>query len=164
MKKIVFIILSLMVFNYGFSQSLVDYTQLKQILPEEVLGYKLDGKKEGSTMKMDGVSMSNASATYIKDNNTIDIVIMDYLDSDEMFFNSAAMVKAGVSYESDDGFAKTIRLDNKLGYLAGDKGSSSTTLILIWSERYVLNITINGVVDETIVKTIYSKLDLSMLN
>lgn len=150
-------------FNYGFSQTLVDYTELKKILPEEVLGYKLEGKKEGATMKMEGVSMSNASATYRLDNKTIDIVIMDYLDSDEMFSNSAAMVKAGISYESDEGFAKTMRLDDKLGYLAGDNGSNSTTLIVIWSDRYVLNITVNGVVDEHMVKSIYSKIDLSTL-
>jgi len=163
MKKIVVTLFSLLVFNFGFSQTLIDYTELKNILPEEIMGYTLEGKKEGATMKMEGMSMSNASANYVKDGNSIDIVLMDYLNSDEMFSSSAAMVKAGISYESDEGFAKTLTLDGKMGYIAGDHGSKSTTLILIWDERFVLNITINGMVDEDTVKSIYSKLDLSAL-
>jgi hypothetical protein len=154
----------LFVFNGLFAQGPISYEKLKGIFPTELENCKVDPNIDGALFSFDDIAFSNAAAVYSGNNLEIQITVMDCYGAKDMFTSSEELVDKRMSFETDDSFGKTIKLDNKLGYIVGDKGANSTNLILIWDQRFIVNISVVGKVDEDIVLSIYEKLNLTILN
>ena len=163
MKTIGSIIIGLLFAIAGIGQNLKSDSELKSILPTHIKGCTLVGEKDGMIIKMDEVSFSNASAIYKNSKVNIEIIIMDYFGSSELFTSGTDVMDSNEDYQSKDVFAKHIELDGKKGFIYGDKKSNSTVLIITWEERYVVNISVKGKMDEVYVKAIYKGIDWSSL-
>lgn len=154
------------VMSLGFSlsaQGLMDYTVLQKVFPEMIKDFERIGKMEGSQLNIGEITFTNASVSYKKDQVQIELVLMDYWGADEMFVNSKKLVNKGIDIKSKDGFKKTLTLDGKMGYVVSEKNASNITLILVWDNRFVLNIAVVGRSDYKLVKDIYKSIDFSRI-
>ena len=163
MNRGIVIFISLILTISVVAQTPIKDEELKKVFPTTISSFQRTGELEGITLNIEGTSFSNATAKYKKGSVTIEIVIIDYADSKEMFESSALNVNEELDYKSGGTFAKTFTMDGKKGYVMGDKKANTTTMILVWGERFVLNVSVNGKYDEAFIKAIYKEIDLSIL-
>lgn len=163
MKKLIFILIGIFVSTITLAQNPVSYLELQKSLPKMVKGDEKIGEFDGMDINVEGMVFSNASAKYKKGNIVIELVVMDYYGSADLFDTTTEFLNGGLTFTSDEAFAKLIDIDGKKGYIVGDAATNTTVLVVVWSDRYVLNVNVTGKMDEAYVKSVYSELDLSSL-
>jgi hypothetical protein len=163
MKNLIITIIAILIGLVTYSQEPVSYLQLQKVLPLSVKGCKMDRELDGMNVNVEGMVFSNASAQYKKGDITVELVLMDYNGSENLFNTTAEFLNDGLVFESKDGFARLINIDGKEGYIVGDSKTKTTVLIMVWMDRYVLNVNVSGKMDEAYAKSIYAELDLSEL-
>lgn len=163
MNRITLLFIGMLLSLNVFCQGPIPDEKLQEIFPSSVSNVPKSGEFEGITLTIEGTNFSNATARYKKGNVTIEIVIIDYADSKELFESSSLSTTEELDYESGGTFAKTFTIDGKKGYVMGDKSANTTTMIIVWGERFVLNVNVDGKYDEAYIKAIYNEIDLSVL-
>lgn len=164
MKSLLIVIIGFLVITPSYGQKLKSDSELKLVFPATVREIGISGEIEGMMIKMGNVSFSSATAKYINSKMEISVVVLDYYGSNKEFINNTFNeVEMDTNYSSEDAFGKRFEIDGKKGYMLGDKESNSTILIMTWDERYMLNISVKGKMNEAYIKSIYKEIDLSSL-
>lgn len=120
------------------AQELMNYTEIQALLPDEVNGFKGDGDKDGSTMKMEGMNFSQASWTYLKGNKSMDVMIFDYTGSESMYNQAFGIYQSGMEYESDDEVVKSIQYEGNPGWYSYQKKDNDASYVFSINERFIV--------------------------
>ena len=141
----------------------VDFRKLKELLPEEIAGFKrteASGEKEGAM----GFTISRAEAKYKGSSDaTVDIEILDTGGiAGVATMALAAWTMADIDKESDTSYEKTTQLDGYKAFEKYDSQSKSGELNLLVADRYVVNLNGNNVTMEQM-KNALADLNLNRL-
>ncbi len=96
--------------NDGEEVEVVDFRELKKLLPERLAGLNRTEHKGAKTGAM-GIKVSNAEATYEDGDKKIEIEITDTGGLGIAKMGLAAWTTVEIDSESDDGFERTYRKD-----------------------------------------------------
>ena len=141
----------------------VDFRKLKELLPEEIAGFKrteASGEKEGAM----GFTISRAEAKYKGSSDaTVDVEILDTGGiAGVATMALAAWTMADIDKETDTGYEKTTKLEGYKAYEKYNSQDKSGELNVLVADRYVVNVSGNNIsVDE--LKSILAELDLEKL-
>jgi hypothetical protein len=141
----------------------VDYTELKDMLPKKVSGFKMVDDY-GGRKSMFGFRISQAEASYVDNKeNEIKISIIDFGSVKGIAGKAMlAWMSAEIDNESDDGYEKTTEYK---GYKAFEKYSyekKDGKLSVIVAERFLVDVSGAGASMKTIKKAM-SGVDLKKL-
>ncbi len=139
----------------------IDYKKLKEALPK-VSGWKVDDVSAGKT-SFGNFSTSQASATYIKGDASVRVEITDVAGV-KMFFTPIFMLK-NMKYERETatGYEKTVSGDNFFGKESFDKESRSGELVVIYGDRFLIQLEGSGIDSADVLKEFFKKIDFTKL-
>lgn len=148
----------------GFSQDVMNYTDLQKYLPGSIAGYEA-GEPGGSTMTMQDMSYSSADIQFTgEDGAYVRISLLDYSGAVSMYQAATAMWSTGMSFEDDETMAKSFKLEeNIVGWEEFRKKLKEAQVALGIGERFFLTIEANKQNGTEFVKDIARGMDLSGL-
>jgi hypothetical protein len=141
----------------------VDFRKLKELLPEEIAGFKrteASGEKEGAM----GFTISRAEARYKGDGDaTLKLEILDTGGiAGVATMALAAWTMADIDKETETGYEKTTKLEGYKAYEKYNSQDKSGELNVLIADRYVVNVNGNNVSVEQL-KSVLADLDLEKL-
>lgn len=142
----------------------VDFRKLKELLPEEISGFKrteASGEKNGAL----GFTISTADARYKGDTDAS--IHLEILDTGGIAgiatMAMAAWTMADIDKETDNGYEKTTSLEGYKAFEKYDTQNKSGEINLLVADRYVVNVNGNNVTIEQM-KSFLGDLDLKKLS
>ena len=123
----------------GENVAVVDFRQLKELLPEKIAG--MDRKtSEGEKTGGFGFTFSTARATYEEDNKRLEVNIADTGGVGMAIMGMAAWSQMEMDRETEEGYERTTMIE---GYKAFEKYNSRDQrgeISLIVGSRFIVNI------------------------
>jgi len=143
------------------------YQKLQQYLPTALAGYKAE-TPGGESMNMPGMSYSNASIRFTKENTpTPDNVTIELLDYNQVgaMFTAATFWMSGYSREDAKGYEKTFNpgINNVFGFEKFEKERKYAELTYAIGYRFILTIKGYNQTDGEALKNIGKSMKLSEL-
>jgi hypothetical protein len=146
----------------GAGAALADVVNFKELLPFvdlKISGWQLDGKPSGTTMKQGSVSVSEARATYRAGDQTLEIVIMDFLGKTIPFLAMGQQLemetgeeKVSTTTVQDFKALETFRKQDKQGELN-----------ISVADRFWVKIDGDSIDSPEVLKTVAQQMDLKKL-
>ncbi len=145
------------------SDEALNYKELQTYLPKNIKGYQAEGGPEGQSLNAQGMSFSQASQTYTKDGQEMQISIIDYHLADVLL--GTIMAGWNMSFENDEEKAGSVSLKggNLKGWEVYKKKDREATLSLAINERFLLNINAEGQDGTDFIKSVVEALDIDAL-
>ena len=141
----------------------IDFRKLKELLPEEIAGFKrteASGEKTGAM----GFTISTAESKYKGNgNSSVKVEIFDTGGvAGVATMSLAAWTMADIDKETENGYEKTTKLEGHKAFEKYDALNKSGELNVLVADRYVVNVNGNNVsVDK--LKSILGDMDLEKL-
>lgn len=142
----------------------VDFRKLKELLPEEISGFKrteASGEKQGAM----GFTISRAEAKYSGDADaSLKVEILDTGGiAGVATMALAAWTMADIDKETPNGYEKTTKVEGHKAFEKFNSNSNSGELNVLVADRYVVNVKgKNRTMDE--LKNVLAELDLDKLS
>ncbi len=118
------------------SAKVVDYEQLKALLPEMGGWTRTDAKGEQVSMP---ISTSRAEAHYQKDDGRLELDITDTALSQLLLAPIQMFMTSGFSERSDDGFKRAARVGGQPGYEEWNAKSKHGEVTAVVANRFIVN-------------------------
>jgi len=141
----------------------IDFRKLKELLPEEIAGFKrteASGEKTGAM----GFTISTAESKYKGNGNSS--VKLEIFDTGGVAgvatMSLAAWTMADIDKETENGYEKTTKLEGHKAFEKYDNINKSGELNVLVADRYVVNVNGNNVTVDKL-KSILGDLDLEKL-
>lgn len=140
------------------------YADLEKFLPQSVDGYKAEQPK-GASVNMGQMSYSTADVTFKKDNgDMVKVTILDYNRAYQIYTQASLAWSMGMSVDSPNEKAETVKLDNTDGGWESYKKTSKQASITVGvSSRFFVKVEANNQADIEMVKSVAKSVDLSKL-
>jgi hypothetical protein len=141
--------------------SVVDFRELKGLLPTELPGLKRMAASGEKTSAM-GMTISFAEGRYVSGDSSIEIKMSDYGGSGLASMMAAGWAMQEVDRETETGFERTTTISGHKAmekFDGADKGGSTEVLV---AGRFLVEVTGNNVTAEAI-KAAVEKIDLAKL-
>ncbi len=145
----------------GEAVEVVDFRELRDLLPERLAGMKrasTSGEKTGAM----GFNVSTAEATYEDGDSRLEVKITDAAGVGMALLGLAAWSTVEIDRESDDGYERTTLIEGHKGFEKYDRNTRRGELSLIVAERFIVNIEGRDV-DEKVFRNAVKKLNLGKL-
>jgi hypothetical protein len=145
----------------GAGLALADVVHFKQLMPLvdlKLSGWTVDAKPSGSTMKHGGTSMSQVQATYRSGDQTLEIVVMDFLGQVIPFLGAVQM-----DMETSE---ETIRTTTIQGFKAMETFRPQEhhgELSISVADRFWVKIDGNGIENLEVLRNVAQQMDLAKL-
>ncbi|WP_221390067.1 hypothetical protein [Dyadobacter sp. NIV53] len=141
----------------------IDFRKLKELLPEEIAGFKrteASGEKSGAM----GFTISTAESKYKGDgNSSVKVEIFDTGGvAGVATMSLAAWTMADIDKETETGYEKTTKLEGHKAFEKYDAVNKSGELNVLVADRYVVNVNGNNVTVDKL-KSILGDMDLEKL-
>jgi hypothetical protein len=142
----------------------IDCKDLEKFLPIAIEGYNKEDP-EGSILNMQGFSVSSATAEYTSANGDyIRIFILDYNAAPSVYKTETAMWGKGITIDSDDEYAKSFSLNNKLsGWESFEKINNKANVVVGVGNRLLITIEANNQSDAEKSKDILALMNLKSM-
>lgn len=137
----------------GEEVEVIDYRELKKLLPETLVGMKRV-KHKGAKTGIMGFKYSTAEAEYKKDQKVMEIDIIDTGDSGVAKIGLAAWSTLEIDSESDDGYQRTFQEDEIHYFEEFDVNQKRYSLKALAGERLLIDITSRNMEPKMIKKII----------
>tara|TARA_B110000285_G_scaffold124937_1_gene140974 strand:+ start:157 stop:759 length:603 start_codon:yes stop_codon:yes gene_type:complete len=142
----------------------IDCKDLEKFLPKSIEGYNMEAP-EGTTLNMEGFSVSSATAEYKSVNGGyIRISILDYNAAPSLYKTSTAMWGKGITIDSDDTYAKSFSFNNEVrGWESFEKINNKASVTAGIGNRLLITIEANNQSDAEKSKDILSLINLKSI-
>ena len=142
----------------------IHYTDLQKYLPRNVEGYNMEDP-EGTTLSMEGFSVSSAEAEYTSENgNYMRVSIMDYNAAQSLFKMSTGMWDMGIIIDSDEEYAKSFSLNENInGWETFDKKNNKATVIAGVGDRLMISVEANNQTNVEKVKEVLASMNIKSM-
>lgn len=144
------------------TSEVVDYQELKELLPDKVLGIKrshLEGQKSG----MSGFKIATASGKYEADGKQVEIAIVDAGGSSLVLAGLAMWTNTEFEKESDEGYERTTEIDGHKAFEQYDKNSRSGQVSVLVKDRFLVNVEGDNI-DENDLRKVLNEINLRRLS
>lgn len=126
----------------------VDYKKLKEHLPETLGGIKRT-EASGERTGFGEFKLSTAQGTYVKDKEkddspSIDLQIQDFGGNKQMIEGMSYWTKLEIDKEGDDGFHKTLKIQDQPAMQEYRNEGKSGTLTLLVGERFFVTVNVQN--------------------
>ncbi len=147
----------------GSTDNLVDFRELKALLPEELLGMKRTAS-EGSKGGIMGIGASTAKSVYKdeKGGKSLEAEIADIGGLGGFAGMAFAWTNLDIDTENEQGYERTIKLGNRKGFEKFTKAGKLGELDVIVNNRYIVSVKSTGM-DAKELKVALEKIDLAKL-
>jgi X-X-X-Leu-X-X-Gly heptad repeat protein len=142
------------------SAKVVDYEQLKALLPEVDGWTRSNTKGEQLTMP---VSYSRAETRYQKDDSRIELEITDTALSQILLAPMSMFLASGYSERSDDGFKRAVKVGNAPGLEEWNTESKRGEVTAVVSNRFIVHATGHDVANLDPVRKVIESVSFSKL-
>ncbi|MBS1818713.1 MAG: hypothetical protein JSU08_12340 [Acidobacteria bacterium] len=139
----------------------VSFRDLQGIMPESVGGWER-GKPTGEKMTAP-FAYSQASVTYKKGDAEIEQKIMDSGFNQLLFAPFSMMMAAGYEKETEDGFERSVKVNDNPGWEKWDKGTRNGELSVVVAKRFLVQLEGRGIDDVKTLRTVLDQTDLKKL-
>jgi hypothetical protein len=142
----------------------IHYKDLEKFLPLAIDGYNMEDP-EGTTLDMEGFSVSSATAEYTNANGGyIHIGILDYNAARNLYKMSTAMWGKGITIDSDDTYAKSFSYNNEVsGWESFEKINNKANVTAGIGNRLLITIEANNQSDSEKSKDILALINLKSM-
>ena len=142
----------------------IHYKDLEKFLPIAIEEYNMEDP-EGTTLNMAGFSVSSATAEYTSANGDyIRVSILDYNAAPSVYKTETAMWGKGITIDSDDEYAKSFSLNNKLsGWESFEKINNKANVVVGVGNRLLITIEANNQSDAEKSKDILALMNLKSM-
>jgi hypothetical protein len=147
----------------------VPYQELQKYLPENIGGYTAQAP-DGTTMNSEMGSYSSASRRYTKagadgSEDYVEVAIVDYNASADMFTGLTSMWGANFSMEDANGYTKTFNpgFKNGIGWEHFDKQNKNSELSYGLGDRFIVTIKSSNQSNNDFVKSVGNSMKLAEL-
>lgn len=142
----------------------IHYSDLEKFLPIAIEGYDMEDP-EGTTLNMEGFSVSSATAEYTNaDGGYIRVSILDYNAARSVYKMSTAMWGMGITIDSDDEYAKSFSLNNDIsGWESFEKINNKSNVAAGIGNRLLITIEANNQSDSEKTKDILALMNLKSM-
>ena len=142
----------------------IHYKDLEKFLPIAIDGYNMEDP-EGTTLNMEGFSVSSATAEYTSTNGDyIHIAILDYNAAPSLYKTSIAMWGKGITIDSDDQYAKSFSFNNEVrGWESFEKINNKASVTAGIGNRLLITIEANNQSDSEKSKDILALINLKSI-
>lgn len=147
----------------GIGQENNTYQVLENILPKSVEGCKLAGVKQSTLLQTATMKVGAANAIYADKNRSIEIDILEFIDSDEAYQVAIKELVDIKKQNTDPAIFSLIDLSGKEGLIKKFVADGIITLLVTWNKSYVVKIEVMGSSDSDFIISVYNKLDFSSL-
>jgi len=142
----------------------IHYKYLQKFLPNSIDGY-VSEDPEGTTLTMQGFSVSSAEAEYTSDNGDyVRVSILDYNAAMSVYQMSTAMWGMGITIDSDDEYAKSFTLNSEVnGWETFDKRNNKANVVAGIGNRLLITVVANNQTDTEKSKDILASMNLKSM-
>jgi hypothetical protein len=137
---------------------------LQKYLPEEINGYKAEGKPQGEYMDIPGMAFSQAEQVYKKGDSRMVVLLFDYNSAYDMYAGTMALFSAAPIENSEESAMGISIYNNMKGRESYKKKEKKAELMLGIAERFYLNIKADKQEGTEFIKSAAGRLDLEGLN
>jgi hypothetical protein len=139
----------------------VNWRQLAVFLPDELGGFKANGKLKGATQSAGGMKVTNVDRSYSAGEQSVKIEITDaaYAPMLRAPFAMAAMIEE----DSSEGYRKGTRIGGEPAIVEWKESSKRSTASVLVGKRFMVHVRANGAASDTTAKDISGALDLAKL-
>ncbi|GAA4040848.1 hypothetical protein GCM10022409_28550 [Hymenobacter glaciei] len=141
------------------------YKELQQYLPATVDGYT-PGELKGQSQKMSGIAFSTAERTFTKaDGDDVEVSLIDYNGSNELYQGAAAMLGLGMEQEDDEHIMgpTAVKADGVKGMDTFYKKEGRAEMTLAVGGRFLLTLKGGKQKDMALLKSVAEDMDLEKL-
>lgn len=139
--------------------SVIDYSVLQAALPE-ISGWKKSDVSAGTT-SFGNLSTSQARATYTKGEATVNVSITDVAGVKLFFAPIFALKNMKFERKTDTGYERSIAGENFFGKESYDKTTRSGELVIVYKNRFVIELDGTEIDSTDVLKEFLKKIDLS---
>lgn len=143
----------------------IHHTDLQNYLPKTIEGYEMEDP-EGTTLSMQGFSVSSAESEYTAANGDyIKVSILDYFAAMSLYQMATAMWGMGIVIDSDDEYAKSFSLENNVsGWETFDKKNNKASVVAGVGDRLLITVEGNNQTDVEKVKSVLTSMNLKSMS
>jgi len=145
------------------------FKKLEEFIPPTISGYKSE-EPAGQNMNMQGLSYSESSRRYVKENATgaaedIEIKLVDYNATQDLFSAAFFWMSTNFSREDANGYERTIDIGVKEvpGFEKYTKSSKTAELTFAVGYRFILTIRVENQANTDFAKSIAKSMRLADL-
>jgi len=138
----------------------VSFRDLQSALPE-VSGWTMD-KPRGERMTSP-IAFSQTEAEYTRDDQHIDVKIVDSGFNQMLIAPWAMFLGAGYERETDEGYEKAVSIDGNPGFEKWNSASKDGELNIVVAQRFLVTIEGRGLDDPSVLHEVFSRLDTGKL-
>lgn len=151
--------------SFAQDAELLHHSELKKCLPATIgSSYEGEGEMEGSTLKMEGMQMSEATYTYKKKGGgTFDVSIIDYAGTTEIYKSAFAVYQKGLYVENGDEILQATEYKGNPGWTTWNSATKSGDMVISKGERYIIIVSGSDISTLEFVYDVFGGLDLSNL-
>lgn len=122
----------------GEAKEVVDFRELKKMLPEKVVGMERTshtGEKAGAM----GFNMSTAAAEYRDGERELEVAIVDFAGVGMAMMGLAQWSTVEIDRETDSGYERTITLDGYKAFEKYNRNTKTGELAVLVGDRFIVS-------------------------
>ena len=142
----------------------IHYKDLQKFLPQTIDGFDMEDP-EGTTLNMEGFSVSSAEAEYTNtEGDYIRVSILDYNAARSIYEMATAMWGMGITIDSDDEYAKSFSLNDDIGgWETFDKVNRKANVVVGVGNRLLITVEGSNQSDTEYSKDILASMNLKSM-
>ena len=145
-------------------QATVNFKDLQKFLPTVDIPGFTKGKPGGQTSSMMGMSTSEATLMYRKDDESIEVKISDMAGIPFASMGAAVMGATEFENQTENGYEKSIKIQNFGGTEKVETGEyKSAEINLFVGKRFVINLQAQGIGDPVLLHKLIESMNLGEL-
>lgn len=170
MRKMVGLVMAV-VLCWGLAASLgaqqqkaVNFKQLQEFLPKIDLPGYTKGKPTGQSSSAMGMSSSEASLKYVKDEETVEVNISDVTGVPMALAGLALMGATEFENQTENGYEKSVKIQGFPGTEKAETGESKSAEIqIIVGNRFIVRVSGSGMSDAALLRKLLDSMNLAGL-
>jgi hypothetical protein len=138
------------------------HDELVRYLPERIDGFVREGKPQGESVRMGGVSYSTCEQSYRRGKQLLKVQVVDYNGAQALFAGATALMTSEIGPENDEQLMRgcDLGLPGVRGYETVQKMEHRAAVALGIGERFFVSVESTGQEDTKFVKAVARTLDL----
>jgi hypothetical protein len=137
----------------------VNFKELMPFVDLKIEGWQMDGTPSGTTMKQGNMSVSEARATYRAGDQTLEIVVMDFLGKPMPFLAMAQQFEM----ETNEEKVHTVTVQDYKALETVRKQDKQVELNISVADRFWVKIDGDGIDNPEVVRKVAQQMDLKKL-
>ncbi|RAK68378.1 hypothetical protein [Hymenobacter edaphi] len=141
------------------------YEVLQRFLPEHVAGFVREGRPQGESVQLGGISYSTCEQHYRKGSQRLKVQLVDYNGAQALYAGATALMSANIWQESDEQLMRgcDLGLPGVRGYETVQKLERRAAVALGVGDRFFVSVESTGQEDTRLVKAVARTLNLREL-